>query len=327
MSTHIIPVIQIDNVNPHNNADSLEIIKVFDYQVVVRKGQFKIGDLAVYIEPDYMVPVIEPEFTFLADKAKNGYARISAIRLRSERSFGLLISARDGWKVGDNVLDILNIKRYEPEITGIVMQTEDAPAPNVFHVKYDMENYRRYSNTFEDYEFVEISEKINGSNSKFVFTNGCLNVGSHTRWKKRNDQNVWWKAAIHYDLETKLQKYPDYVFYGELYGHIKGYRYGCENGNFKLAFFDIMKDGKWLNVGEVNTILNDLNLPKVPIFYNGPWSNDLIRFADGLSTIEGSNHIREGVVVKPFINRYTPEVGRVILKIVSFDYLSAKHKK
>ena len=330
MSIHAIPVIKINEVLVHPNADALEIIRINDYQCIVRKGQFSVGSLAAYIEPDYLVPTSEPEFEFLVDKAKSdGYARISAIRLRHERSYGLLISARPHWNEGDDVLEELKIKRYEPEMyePGISFgYSHDAPAPPVVSVKYDMENYRKYNNVFQPGEIVEVSEKINGSNARFIF-NECLHVGSHTRWKKEHESNVWWKAAYKYNLNEKLQKYPDHIFYGELYGVIGGYRYGLPADEVALAFFDIMYGAEWLGVERVNEILADLELPKVPILYVGPWDPKLIELADGPSTLPNTTHIREGVVIKPVINRRDYDVGRVILKVVSFDYLENKKGK
>jgi len=38
----------------------------------------------------------------------------------------------------------------------------------------------------------------------------------------------------------------------------------------------------------------------------------------------GSDHIREGVVVRPTIERIDPKVGRAVLKYISDEYLLAK---
>ena len=40
----------ISEVLPHNNADLLELVKVRGWQVVIRKGEFKQGDLVVFCE-------------------------------------------------------------------------------------------------------------------------------------------------------------------------------------------------------------------------------------------------------------------------------------
>lgn len=48
-------------------AEAIEMAVILDYHVVVKKGQFSPGDLAVYIEVDSILPQI-PVFSFLANK-------------------------------------------------------------------------------------------------------------------------------------------------------------------------------------------------------------------------------------------------------------------
>ena len=52
---------QIVKVYPIEGADSVEMAQVLDWHVVVRKGQFKVGDLAVYVEMDSIFPDTLPE--------------------------------------------------------------------------------------------------------------------------------------------------------------------------------------------------------------------------------------------------------------------------
>ena len=59
---------KIKEIVPIKDADKIEIAKVLGWQVVVRKGQFKPGDLAVYFEIDSFLPV-RPEFEFLRDRS------------------------------------------------------------------------------------------------------------------------------------------------------------------------------------------------------------------------------------------------------------------
>jgi len=63
-SNHQANIVRISELLPHNNSDNLALVKIGGYQVVVRKDQFKIGDLAVYIQPDSVVPQTEP-FRFI----------------------------------------------------------------------------------------------------------------------------------------------------------------------------------------------------------------------------------------------------------------------
>lgn len=60
-------VVKIDNILPIEGADKVEQAVVGGWHIMVRKGQFKIGDYAIYFEIDSKVPQREP-FMFLANK-------------------------------------------------------------------------------------------------------------------------------------------------------------------------------------------------------------------------------------------------------------------
>ena len=60
-------VVKIDNILPIEGADKVEQAVVGGWHIMVRKGQFKIGDYAIYFEIDSKVPQREP-FMFLASK-------------------------------------------------------------------------------------------------------------------------------------------------------------------------------------------------------------------------------------------------------------------
>lgn len=131
-SNHRVNMVRIGAIEKHPNADTLGIVRIGGYQVIVKLGEFNEGDLAAYIQPDSVVPS-EEEFSFLwADKGyKDGddiplkYRRITAKKLRKEWSEGLLIRVPD-WvrlddngqirlpKEGDDVSDALGIVHYEP---------------------------------------------------------------------------------------------------------------------------------------------------------------------------------------------------------------------
>lgn len=144
-SNHKVPVVRITDVLPHPNADRLEIVQVGGYQVVVGKGNFKPGDLAVYVQPDSIVPDI-PAFEFVWEKDGGGqlrdvaaaraaggiperWRRITVKKLRKEWSEGLLMTLSDlrlldGVKKsqvdkedvfeGDDVAEFLGITHYNP---------------------------------------------------------------------------------------------------------------------------------------------------------------------------------------------------------------------
>ena len=55
MSTFAVHVVRVA-IEPHDNADALEIARVGDYRSVVRKGQFQSGELVAYIPEQPVLP-------------------------------------------------------------------------------------------------------------------------------------------------------------------------------------------------------------------------------------------------------------------------------
>lgn len=196
MSTHEVLVVRIPAVEEHPNAHSLEIIQIWGYTAIARKGEFKAGDLAIFIEPDYVVPPDAEMFAFLEKK------RITCKKLRGVRSQGLLIPALPGMVEGQNVMEQLGIVRYVPKRAGGrytrtagLDQAESetsfrnagtVPAPHALNrvQKYDIESVRKFVGTFTPGEEVIATEKIHGANARFAFVDGQQFCGSRTQWKK-----------------------------------------------------------------------------------------------------------------------------------------------
>ena len=123
-STHRVNVVRIEEILPHNGADTLGIVYIGGYQCVVKKDAYKVGDLALYIQPDTIVPV-HPAFAFLwADREWSDgeptarRRRITVRRFRKEWSEGLLIPISEfDWKVypyeGQDVAELLGFMHYE----------------------------------------------------------------------------------------------------------------------------------------------------------------------------------------------------------------------
>lgn len=89
-------VVKIDAICPIEGADRVEVAKVGGWRIMVHKGQFVPGDLAIYFEIDAKVPEREP-FLFLEPKH---------YKIKTQKYFkgtvisqGLLMSAEDfGWE-------------------------------------------------------------------------------------------------------------------------------------------------------------------------------------------------------------------------------------
>ncbi len=92
-------VVTIDDIKPIPGRDRVECAVVGGWTVMVRKGQFKPGDPAIYFEIDSKVPEREP-FEFLAAK----HYKIKTQKYKTPEgqfwSQGLIMSAEDfGWHI------------------------------------------------------------------------------------------------------------------------------------------------------------------------------------------------------------------------------------
>jgi len=56
MSTFKVPLTKVLEVKSCPNSDRLDIIKIYDWQVVVGKGNFSVGDDVIYVPVDSILP-------------------------------------------------------------------------------------------------------------------------------------------------------------------------------------------------------------------------------------------------------------------------------
>lgn len=323
MSEFHIQVVQLGPVEAHPNADTLSITYVHGgYPCIVRTGELKAGDKAVYIPVDALLPTSNPRFAFLEKQAKDGWARIKALRLRGIFSMGLLIPADPEWEVGKDVRALLGVEKWEPPEP--VAEEDDDLDPGILPA-YDIEGLRRWPDILVPGEEVFLTEKVHGANGRAVWYEGRLHIGSRTRFKKPDRNNVWAVAARQNELEQKLKDCP-YALYFEVYGAVQDLRYGLGKGMVRLAVFDVLdwKARRWLGVDEAAEVVKSLGLPSVPALYRGPWSHELASLAEGESTLSGAGNVREGFVVKPIQERFDDRIGRVILKLHGEGYLTRK---
>lgn len=324
MSTFCVPVVRLGPVIRHPNADTLSLTEVRGCPVVLRTGSFTEGDLAVYVPVDAVVDTTVPALAFLAFEGKTS-VRIRAKRLRGVFSMGLLVAPPDGAAEGDDVAELLRVCKYE-EPEPVSMAGEQAKAPSLLVPTYELESWRHYGPTlFEAGEPVLVSEKLHGTNARFVVdATGKLHVGSHRTWKQLDGTTVWARVAEQYGLREKLQRHVGLVFFGEVYGSgVQDMTYGHTGGKLSLAFFDVFdsRTGDYLSHAAAEALLDGLALPTVPVLYRGPLDVAMLTQLAEEDSVHGG--IREGVVVRPVVERVSMAV-RCACKVVSERYLLRK---
>ncbi len=56
MSQLKVEICKIEEVNPIEKADKLEVVKVKGWHCVVSKGQYEVGNIVIYCPPDSIIP-------------------------------------------------------------------------------------------------------------------------------------------------------------------------------------------------------------------------------------------------------------------------------
>jgi RNA ligase len=191
---------------------------------------------------------------------------------------------------------------------------------------YDVEALKNYADVFNEGEEVFVTEKIHGSNARYLYLDGHLYAGSRTQWKAETSPCIWRKALkFNPWIEEWCKANEGYILYGEV-TPTQGDKwiYGSKNPQF-FAFDIYTPEGEWLNPLELHTVPTGFQI--VPLISRMPFDLEKIKtYVDGPSTIKNGPSFREGIVVAPSTERQIRGLGRLKLKLVSPDFLSKDSK-
>lgn len=331
MERKLATIVKIDNIQPIPDADSIELAYIRGWKVVVRKGEYKVGDLAIYYEIDSFLPV-KPEFEFLRKTCykrlptgEEGF-RLKTIKLRGQISQGLLTPLTFDGKEGDDVTEFLGITKYEPPIPAVLAGSIKGAFPS-FIQKTDeirIQNYESEVGKLPTSQRCYITEKIDGTSFTCYVKNGVFGVCGRNWELTENDDNSLWRIAKALNLKDKLLSIgKNIALQGELFGsNINGNIYKLKN--HKLNFFTGLNidENRRLQYDELEWLLYKLDLEMVPIIEYGyilPENNlidAMLNYADGVSQY-GDNVPREGIVVRGLDSQFS-------FKAISNTYLIKK---
>lgn len=215
MSTFEAKVYKL-KIEPHPNADKLELAAVGDYRAVVQKDIYKTGDLGVYIQEGSIVPkwLLDRYGWKLAGPDAN---RVKAIKLRSILSQGIvvpvtspiggagysLLQREEGTEAvlvveGQDVAAELGVTKYEPPIP-VHMAGEVANAFG-YTISYDIENLKKFPDIIQENEYVVVTEKLHGtwtclgyhpSFGNIVTSKGMSGQGLVFKFNEANKDNLY----------------------------------------------------------------------------------------------------------------------------------------
>ncbi len=339
----------------HPDADKLQLAKVGTYQVVVQKGLYEGGEEVVFApEKSILSGVLEQEYKdYLVGTDHN---RVKAIRLRNELSCGIiipprLIEAQSGKSVSDlpydeDLSEILGITKYIPpvptEMNGLAAPVEYSNLAG----RHDVEQFGVYSSDFIEDERVVLTEKLHGSQinayaSLTANANGS-SAGITNMWistKNYNssglqliesETNFYWRCTRNIDLWGMIEKEyaindlidPDVEervvqVFGEAIP-CQAFKYGQIEHTMRI--FDIRVDGVSVPYAEVPECFKTF---WVPVLYDGPYRDviEIKKLVKGMEQVSGKEtNIKEGGVLRPYIDRRAKDGTRLVVKILNPKY-------
>ncbi len=322
---------RISTIEPIENADAIEVATVDGWKVVVKKGEYKVGDLIIYFEIDSWIPhELAPFLTkstepreYLGIKGE----RLRTVKLRGQISQGLilplshprvkeLIGATFGELQGFDLTGILGIEKYEKplsaELSGVakgslpfgIPKTDEARIQNLSR-EVSKWNYRvSYG---EQPLMFEVSEKLDGSSMTVYWNDGTFGVCSRNLDLLETEGNTFWNTAKKLDLKTKLDSHGvNLAIQGELVGPgVQKNYYKLDEHRFYVFRVYLIAEGRFMTSKERMDFVKELRLHHVPILGYDTLSQPTNEITiEGILTMaEGSSAIapgipREGLVFK-----------------------------
>jgi RNA ligase (TIGR02306 family) len=312
---------KIDEIRPIEGADAIEAAVVGGWVVVIKKGEFKAGDLAVYLEIDSWVPHAVAPFLSKGQEPRefNGVKgeRLRTVKLRGQVSQGLLLpietafpgSDRRFWwsQVNVDISERLGIQKWEAPIPAQLAGDVEGNFPTVIP-KTDQERIQNLTEELKTWQgnsaFTwEVTEKLDGS-SMTVFVHGDREGVCSRNWAlKETAGNTLWAVARREQLIEKVrQTGRNLALQGELIGEgIQGNAYNVKSQDFRL--FDIydIDRGEYLGPVERRVFAETHGIKHVPVIATEmvieEWVTGLLTMADSVSTLNPKTN-REGLVFK-----------------------------
>lgn len=361
-------VARISEIREIPGADNIEQAMIGGWFVIVKKNEFKVHDLVVIATTDAVIPQKLSDGFGITNYLRSGN-RVRTIKLRGVYSECLIIPLSlipEKYRYeGSDCMELLEIFKYEPPVKQITLaggrKIKYKDNAN-FHVYYKFPNIKNVPNMFNEFDRVEITRKIHGTNARygivkktklslwdrikilfgnklaeFEFVYGSHNVEKGSDSQGYYDTNVWKEIADKYNIKKKMWEFvkdrfnwygennldSGVILYGEIYG--PGIQKNYDYGLKEIQFvgFDIKVNDKYMEPAVSRILISYfIGLPYVPVLSFKNWTQDLQDSFTFNQFIEGTKIPHEGIVIK-----YETGDRHKVAKVINPDYLiySEKH--
>lgn len=338
-TTNLATVVKVMNLLPIMGRDKIELAVIHGWKCVVKKGDFKVGDLGIYLAIGCVPDFTDPNFSFLQPK----YNRIKTIKMCGVVSQGLLgplhwLASRgselnaETLSEGDNVSKEMGVLKYIPPEEEALYSHKQGNLPFPIDVvpKTDATRLQHHPHEFLEAitgKPIVVTRKEDGCSCTYIVQDGEFSVCGRNFIFPESATG----CEHYFEMETKFSLREKMVslgrniaVQGEIVGpKINGNRLQLTERTFVV--FDIFDLDRqcYLLYKDLFELCTLLEVNTVPLLYQGPSADfqltveGLLGFADGVEYLPGVG--AEGIVVK--LNDKNEPETRLTFKVISNKYL------
>lgn len=344
MSNKLATIQRIHSIQPHPNkeVERLEVGKVLAWPVVIKKDDFKDGELVVFITIDSIVPESNPYFEFM----RRQKFKVWNARFKGAPSQGLVCPlsilpkldenekdtghAGVQWNEGNDVTDLLGVIKYEKPIDLSLNGDAKGNFPTDLLPITDEDNLLNFPDALKELvgEEVYITVKADGSSGTIIHQNGNIRVCS--RRLEQKEGTGFWNIFNSFNLPNKLKYLGlNIAIQCEMVGgKIQGNPLGLGKPSIRVFNIRDLDTGNWYGWDQMSNLCRDLEIPAVQLIEILSWKGDLTiddlqRMANNVfyTTDKGEVKKGEGIVIRPITPKYSSILGKMwSAKVLNVDY-------
>jgi RNA ligase (TIGR02306 family) len=321
----------ITDIRPIEGADRIEAASVLGYQTVIKKGEFRPGDLCVWHEPD-TVTAEKPEYEFLRKQT----FRLKVSRFKSQVSQGLAlplaILPAASYAVGDDVTELTGLRKYEKPLSPNLVGVAKGAFPS-WMPKTDEPNLRSFPEALAEFTGSEcvITQKVDGTSATYYLRGGEFGVCTRNLELLDDPASMFWRVAREHRLREALATLGgDFAVQGEVHGEgIQGNHLAVKGVGF--AAFNLFRivTHEYANHTALAEFCKNNSLAMVREAWRGEFRFALPELVE-LARIQdyAPGRPAEGIVIRPVEEASSRilESGRLSAKVISERY-ALKHRE
>ncbi len=319
----------ITDIRPIQGADRIEAATVLGYQTVIKKGEFRPGDLCVWHEPD-TVTAERPDYEFLR---KQGF-RLKVSRFKGQVSQGLALPLTvlppGDHAAGDDVTALTGIRKYEKPLSPNLVGVAKGGFPS-WMPRTDEPNLRSFPEALGEFTGRDcvITQKVDGTSATYYLRGGEFGVCTRNLELLDDPASMFWRLARDYRLREALATLGgDFALQGEVHGEgIQGNHLAVKGKSLVVFNLFNIETHAYAGHSGLAEFCKAHCLPMVREVWRGEFRfglPGLVELANAQDYAPGLP--AEGIVIRPMeeARSVVLESGRLSAKVISERY-ALKH--